>query len=50
MCLSELHIDHIIPKIKGGTDTLDNLVTACAECNVGKGTRLSARMPSDLHR
>lgn len=28
-----LHIDHIKPKIDGGKDELDNLVTACDECN-----------------
>jgi hypothetical protein len=32
----KLEVDHIIPKSKGGQDTLDNLVTACSECNQGK--------------
>ena len=32
-------IDHVIPKCKGGTDDLDNLVLACWACNVRKGTR-----------
>ncbi|MBW2596963.1 MAG: HNH endonuclease [Deltaproteobacteria bacterium] len=36
----ELHVDHIIPLSRGGTDDLDNLVTACSECNIGKSTRL----------
>lgn len=31
-----LHLDHIKPKAKGGTDEIDNLVTSCAECNIGK--------------
>lgn len=31
-----LHIDHIIPKSKGGKLSKDNLVTACFECNEGK--------------
>ncbi len=31
-----LHLDHIEPKSKGGTDRGDNLVTSCAECNIGK--------------
>ncbi len=31
-----LHIDHIIPDSKGGLFRLDNLVTACNECNEGK--------------
>ncbi len=33
----ELHIDHVIPVCKGGTDGIENLATACAECNLGKG-------------
>lgn len=37
--VTELHIDHKIPVKKGGTYSLDNLVTACCECNLGKGTR-----------
>ena len=34
-------IDHIIPRSKGGTDTIDNFVVACYECNCDK---------SDLNR
>lgn len=36
-----LHVDHVIPVAKGGTDDPDNLVTACYDCNEGKGTRHS---------
>lgn len=36
---TELHIDHKIPVKKGGKNTLDNLVTACCDCNLGKGTK-----------
>lgn len=32
----KITIDHIIPKSKGGTNTLDNLGTACRECNIKK--------------
>ena len=32
-----LHVDHIVPVAAGGTDELENLVTACADCNQGKG-------------
>ena len=31
--------DHVIPKAKGGQDTLDNLVGACRPCNSRKGAR-----------
>ncbi len=29
-------IDHVIPRSKGGTTTLDNLVLACHSCNTNK--------------
>jgi hypothetical protein len=31
-----LHVDHVVPKAQGGRDDMDNLVTACRECNLGK--------------
>lgn len=34
-----LHVDHLVPVVKGGTDDMVNLVTSCAECNLGKGDR-----------
>lgn len=33
---SQLHIDHVVPVSKGGTDQPSNLATACADCNLGK--------------
>lgn len=32
-------IDHVLPKSKGGTSHLDNLVLACFACNNKKGNR-----------
>jgi hypothetical protein len=32
----ELVVDHVVPRAAGGTDTEDNLVTACVDCNAGK--------------
>lgn len=32
------HIEHIIPRSRGGTDDLSNLVSACRECNMRKYT------------
>ena len=29
-------VDHVYPKVKGGEDTLDNLVAACRTCNIKK--------------
>jgi len=34
-----LHVDHIVPRSKGGADALDNYQTLCLECNLGKGNR-----------
>lgn len=34
-----LHADHVVPRIAGGPTTLENLVAACAECNLGKGAK-----------
>jgi hypothetical protein len=34
-----LHVDHVVPIAAGGSSAEDNLVTACQECNLGKGTR-----------
>ena len=31
-----LHIDHIEPVAKGGTNELTNLITSCMPCNLGK--------------
>jgi hypothetical protein len=36
---TELEVDHIFPRSKGGTDDTSNLVTACRDCNRGKGDR-----------
>ena len=33
-----LTVDHVRPRSKGGTDTADNLVTACRPCNQAKGS------------
>lgn len=32
------HVEHSIPRAKGGTDHLNNLYPACIKCNMEKGT------------
>ncbi len=32
-------IDHVIPKVRGGEDSWENLVCACVKCNNKKGNR-----------
>jgi len=32
----KLHVDHVKPISKGGKTEINNLVTACSDCNVGK--------------
>jgi hypothetical protein len=37
---TELEVDHVMPRSKGGSDDASNLVTACRDCNRGKGDRV----------
>ena len=47
MARSDITVDHVIPRSRGGIDSWENLVLACMECNVRKGNRTpdEARMP-----
>lgn len=38
-----LHVDHRMPVSRGGSDDFANLVTACADCNLGKHAFLPIR-------
>jgi len=44
---AELTYDHVIPRSQGGRTTWENVVTACAPCNLAKGGRTpeQAHMP-----
>jgi 5-methylcytosine-specific restriction endonuclease McrA len=37
----DLTFDHVVPRSRGGRTTWDNVVTACAPCNLLKGGRLA---------
>ena len=43
-----LEIDHIDPKAKGGKDDINNLLTACFDCNRGKRDIPLDKIPSAL--
>lgn len=43
--LAPLHIEHVIPRKHGGSDSLDNLALACIDCNLHKGTNLTGIDP-----
>jgi 5-methylcytosine-specific restriction endonuclease McrA len=34
---TDLNIDHVLPRSRGGPDTWENLVTSCRPCNLRKG-------------
>jgi len=34
-----LHVEHIVPKARGGTNRVSNLTLACEPCNTAKGTQ-----------
>lgn len=43
-----LQVDHIIPVALEGTNDSDNLITACQECNLGKGATPLEIVPQNL--
>ena len=43
-------IDHIVARVRGGTDHLDNLQLLCNACNSMKGTRSQAEFRATLKR
>jgi len=42
---TDLTFDHVIPRSRGGRTTWENIVTACARCNLAKG----GRTPHEAH-
>ena len=47
---SELSVDHVVPKSRGGSTTWTNVVLACTECNARKRDRLPADAGMHLQR
>lgn len=43
-----LHCDHVVAVGNGGSSDIDNLVTACDACNLGKGARPLTSVPLSL--
>jgi 5-methylcytosine-specific restriction endonuclease McrA len=45
-----LTLDHVVPRSRGGDSTWENVVTACAPCNLLKGDRLPEEARMSLPR
>lgn len=43
-----LHIDHIVPVSKNGTNDKENLITSCSKCNLGKSNILLTSIPENV--
>jgi hypothetical protein len=39
VCGYRFHVEHILPRVLGGTDDLGNLALSCGPCNLAKGAR-----------
>jgi 5-methylcytosine-specific restriction endonuclease McrA len=46
--LVTLHLEHIIPRIHGGSDDINNLALACIDCNLHKGPNLAGIDPQTM--
>jgi 5-methylcytosine-specific restriction endonuclease McrA len=47
---SELSLDHVMPRSRGGGATWENIVCACVKCNVKKGGRTPLEAGMKLYR
>src|ERR671925_53472 len=45
-----LTLDHVVPRSRGGESVWENVVTACAPCNLRKGDRLPHEVSMHLRR
>ena len=46
----ELTFDHVVPRVQGGRTCWENVVSACAPCNLRKGGRLLSEIGLEPHR
>jgi 5-methylcytosine-specific restriction endonuclease McrA len=47
---SNLTVDHVVPRSKGGLSSWENIVASCAPCNRRKGDRLLRQVDMRLQR
>lgn len=45
----KFHVDHIVSKKHGGSNTLDNLSLSCPQCNLNKGTDIATLLEGTSH-
>lgn len=45
--LSTVHLDHIVPLSRGGTNDTSNLRLLCPRCNISKGARMDSEIGND---
>ena len=43
------HVEHLIPLVRGGSHTLDNLAPSCASCNLSKGIKTLVEWRATWH-
>ncbi len=41
-------VDHVVPKCRGGSNSLSNLVLSCEKCNADKGDKMASAMTVKL--
>lgn len=46
-CGYRFHVEHIIPRKRGGSDAPSNRALACASCNLAKGAKVHGADPRD---
>lgn len=43
------HREHVVPRVRGGSNAFDNLVMSCSGCNARKGSKLLSELEPDWH-